>query len=103
MSIVQNQEKKIWIGQPTYTEKLLSKMGMSNCKPVSTPADPSNHLVKATEDEEVVDQLLYQSLIGSLMYLATCTESDIAYSVGVLARFSSKPNQSHWTAAKRVL
>ena len=104
MSIVQNQEeKKIWMGQPTYTEKLISRMGMSNCKPVSTPADPSNHLMKATEDEEAVDQPLYQSLIGSLMYLATCTRPDIAYSVGVLARFSSKPNQSHWTAAKRVL
>ena len=91
------------MGQPTYTEKLLSKMGMNNCNPVSTPADPSNHLVKAAEDDEVVDQPLYQSLIGSLMYLATCTRPDIAYSVGVLARFSSKPNQSHWTAAKRVL
>ena len=104
MSIIQDQEKKkIWMGQPTYTEKLLSKMGMNNCNPVSTPADPSNHLVKAAEDDEVVDQPLYQSLIGSLMYLATCTRPDIAYSVGVLARFSSKPNQSHWTAAKRVL
>ena len=27
------------MGQPTYTEKFLSKMGMNNCKPVSTPAD----------------------------------------------------------------
>ena len=66
-------------------------MGMNNCKPVSTPADPSNHLVKAAEDEEVpVDQLSYQSLMGSLMYLATCTRPDIAYSVGVLARISKQ-------------
>ena len=59
--------------------------------------------MKAAEDEEVINQLLYQSLIRSLMYLATCRRSDIAYSVGVLARFSSKPNQSHWTAAKQGL
>ena len=53
MSTVQNQkEKKIWMGQPTYTEKLLSRIGMSNWKPVSTPADPSSHLVKAAEDEK---------------------------------------------------
>ena len=103
MSIAQDQKKKIWMGQPTYTKKLLSKMGMNDCKPVSTPADPSSHLVKAAEDEETVDQPLYQSLVGSLMYLATCTRPDIAYAVGVLARFSSKPNRSHWTAAKRVL
>ena len=37
------------------------------------------------------------------MYLATCTRPDIAYAVGTLARFCSKPNQSHWTAAKHVL
>jgi len=37
------------------------------------------------------------------MYLATCTRPDIAYAVGTLARFSSKPNQTHWVAAKRVL
>ena len=59
--------------------------------------------MKANEDEEALDQPLYQSVVGSLMYLATCTRPDIAYAVGMLARFSSKPNQSHWTAAKRVL
>ena len=35
VSIVQNQEEKTtWIGQPACTEKLLTKMGMSDCKPV---------------------------------------------------------------------
>ena len=44
MSIIQNQEgKETWIGQPAYTEKLLSKMGMSDCKAVKTPVDSGNH------------------------------------------------------------
>ena len=104
MSIVCNQEdKKTWVGQPAYTEKLLNKMGMSDCRPVSTPIESGNHLVKASEDEEPLDQQLYQSLIGSLMYLATCTRPDIAFAVGTLARFSSKPNTVHWKGAKRVL
>ena len=104
MSIIQNKEEnKIWMGQPMYTEKILTKMDMDNCKPVKTPVDPGNRLVKATEDKDVLDQQSYQSLVGSLVYLATCTRPDIAYAVGTLARFGSKPNQSHWTAAKRVL
>ena len=78
-------------------------MGMSDCKPVKTPVDPGNRLVKAAEDEEALDQPLYQSVVGGLMYLATCTRPDIAFAVGMLARFSSKPNRSHWVAAKRVL
>ena len=98
MSIVCNQEeKKTWIGQPAYTEKLLTKMGMSNCRPVTTPRKSS------CEDDEPLDQQSYQSLIGSLMYLATCTRPDIAFAVGTLARFSSKPNAVHWKGAKRVL
>ena len=59
--------------------------------------------MKASDDEDAVEQQLYQSLVGSLMYLSVCTRPDLAYAVGILARFSSKPNRSHWTAAKRVL
>ena len=32
--------------------------------------NPRNHLVKATEEEQPQDQQGYQSLVGSLMYLA---------------------------------
>ena len=84
-------------------EKLLSKMGMSDCKAIKTPVDPGNHLMKTAEDEDTLDKSLYQSVVGSLMYLVTCTRPDIAYAVGMLARFSSKPNRSHWVAAERVL
>ncbi len=91
------------MGQPAYTKGLLTETGMSDCKPAKIPVDPGSHLVKATEDEKAVDQQSYQSLVGSLMYLATCTRPDIAYAVGTLSRFSSRPNQTHWVAAKRVL
>ena len=41
-------------------------------------------------------------MIGSLQYAAGGTRPDIAYIVGVLARFCHKPTQLHLTAAKRV-
>lgn len=102
VSVVQN-DQGTWMGQPAYTERLLEKMKMSDCKPVQTPLNSGSQLVKTADNEEPLNQHLYQSLIGSLMYLATSTRPDIAYSVGVLARFSSRPNAAHWTAAKRVL
>lgn len=95
--------KEMWMGQPTYVEQLLDAQKMSSCKAVGTPVDPGGHLTSATEEEETVTQQLYQSLIGSLLYLATCTRPDIAFAVGMLAKFSSKPTSRHWTAAKRVL
>ena len=93
-------QEETWMGQPTYTEQLLKQMGMNDCKPVKTLMDAGNHLVKAAGNEMAVNQREYQSLVGSLMYLA---RPDIAFAVGTLARFSSKPNQTHWTAAKRAL
>jgi len=36
---------RVWIGQPTYTEKVLKKFGMDNAKPVDTPVDPNSKLV----------------------------------------------------------
>jgi len=44
----------------------------------------------------------YASVVGTLMYAMVCTRPDIAYAVGVLSRFMSKPGKEHWTATKRV-
>jgi hypothetical protein len=33
----------------------------------------------------------YASAVGSLMYAQTCTRPDIAYAVGLLGRYQSKP------------
>ncbi len=49
-------------------EKLLKRFNMDDCKPVETPVDVSCKLVKATDEEVNMDQQLYQSAVGSLMY-----------------------------------
>ena len=41
--------------------------------------------------------------VGALMYLATTTRPDIAYTVGYLARFNSNPGLAHWQAVKHLL
>jgi len=51
---------------------------------------------------EQVEEALYESLIGCLMYLTT-TRPDILYAIGVLSRFLNCPKQSLLKAAKRVL
>ena len=40
--------------------------------------------------------------VGALMYLATSTRPDIAYTVGVLARFSSNPGSAHVAALNHL-
>ena len=104
MIVVQDEaQKSVWIGQPIYTKNLL---GMEECKPVSlhsSPVNVSSKLMVATDEDECVDQQLYQSAIGGPMYLSVSTRPDITYAVGSLARFSPKPTKTHLTALKRVL
>ena len=45
----------------------------------------------------------YQSLVGALLYCATNTRPDIAFSMGMLCRAMSKPNPALLKAAYRVL
>ena len=68
-----------------------------------TPVESGSKLVKATDDDELVDTELYQSAVGSLLYLSTKTRPDIAYAVGNVARFLSKPSKIHWIAVKRIM
>ncbi|PIK49151.1 putative Gag-pol polyprotein [Apostichopus japonicus] len=103
VNIKQNTNGEIWIGQPVYTEKVLQKYGMENSKPVSTPVEVSSKLVKATEESELVDQGLYQSIVGSLLYLSTMTRPDINFAVCNVAKFTSEPTKHHLTAVKRIL
>ena len=74
MKVVQNNEgNMVWISQPAYTHNLLQKFGMEKAKPVKTPVDTSTKLVKASEVEDSLDQSLYQSAVGSLLYLSVAT------------------------------
>ena len=103
VNITQNQKGDVWIGQLVYTQDILTKFGMSEAKPVSTPVDTGTKLVKAMDDSSEVDQGLYQSAVGSLLYLSSRPRPDIAYAVSIVAQFSAKPTKQHWTAVKRIL
>ncbi|XP_068657896.1 secreted RxLR effector protein 161-like [Aristolochia californica] len=45
----------------------------------------------------------YAFTVGSLMYVQVCTRPDIAFVVGMLARYQSNPGLDHWRAAKKVM
>ncbi|KAJ3015759.1 hypothetical protein NUW54_g956 [Trametes sanguinea] len=44
----------------------------------------------------------YGQAVGSLVYLAVATRSDIARTVRNLARFSKSPGMAHWKAVKHL-
>ena len=50
-----------------------------------------------------MSKVSYVLAIGSLMYAILCTRPDIAYTVGVVSRFMSRPGKQRWEAVKWIL
>jgi len=98
----------ISLSQRQYCLDVFDRFGMADCKPISTPMEPSLHLSHTQIPQNAQEcatmcQTPYLSAIGALMYLATTTCPDIAYTVGILARFNSNPCWTHWLAVKHLL
>jgi hypothetical protein len=82
-------------------ENVLNRFGYSNCTYAPTPYNPSVLLRKNRRIAR--DQLRYSQIVGSLMYLASATRSDISFVVSKLSRFVSNLGDKHWYALERVL
>jgi hypothetical protein len=87
--------------QTKYTQDMLKKFGMEKAKHAKTPMASSGHL-DLTEEGKSVDQKLYRSMIGSLLYLCA-SRPDIMLSVCMCARFQGNPKECHLVAVKRIL
>ena len=57
---------------------------------------------KNEQERAEMSEVPYINAVGALMYLATCTRPDIAYTVSQLGRFSSNPGKQHWAAVKHL-
>ena len=79
---------------------MLKKFGMEDCKPISTPMIIGCKLSKDDESKEM-DQKLYRSMIGSLLYVTT-SRLDVMQEVGLVARFQANPKEAHVLAIKRI-
>lgn len=45
----------------------------------------------------------YSSAVGSLMYAMVGSRPDLAYAVGLVCRYMSKPGKEHWLAVKWIM
>ena len=93
----------IYLDKSHYVEKILRKYNFHDHKSVATPFDSSVHLFPVNNDYEFFNQKDYASIIHSLYYATDYTRPNIAYVVGLLSRFTSKPSKDHWLAIERVM
>jgi hypothetical protein len=90
-----------FISQTKYIQDILKKFGMKNGKPIKTPMGTNGYLDLDTGGK-FVDQNVYRSMIGSLIYLCA-SRPDIMLSVCMCARFQANPKEVHLRAVKRIM
>ncbi|KAH9704742.1 Integrase catalytic domain-containing protein [Citrus sinensis] len=109
MDIIRDRvSKTLFLSQTGYVEKVLSRFGMKESKPVLTPLGAQFRLSKQEEPKEYEEvehmkNIPYSSVVGCIIYAMVCTKPDLAYGIGVLSRFMSNPGKHHWHAAKWML
>jgi hypothetical protein len=89
-----------FISQTKYTHDILKRFGMDKAKPIKTPMGTNGHLDFDLGGTSV-DQKVYRSMIGSLLYLCASIP-DIMLSVCMCARFQAAPKDCHLRAVKRI-
>jgi hypothetical protein len=78
-----------FVSQGKYIKDMLKKFGMINSKAISTPMRTNDNLYSDSSGN-MVDQKLYRSIIGSLLYVAA-SRPDVMFSVCMCARFQASP------------
>ncbi|XP_049808956.1 uncharacterized protein LOC126252133 [Schistocerca nitens] len=80
------------------TDQLLKRFSMIDCETVKTYIVTKLDFIN--EKETNTDNVSYQALIGSLLYLSAITRHDISFSG---SQFNNSCTEKHWICAKRIL
>jgi hypothetical protein len=81
-----------FVSQGKYIKDMLKKFEMEDAKTISTPLG-TNKSLDNDASGNIVDQKMYRSMIGSLLYM-TASRLDVMFSVCMCARFQASPRES---------
>jgi hypothetical protein len=92
----------VTMSQEHYLMACLEKFGLAHCNGVDEPISARLTVQDQPEVPNSTAQELYRGMVGSLLYLASWTRPDFAFSVSELSCVVSNPGKSHLEEAKRV-
>ena len=90
----------ISINQNQYIQRIIDRFELGSMWPVSTLMAANLKLPKL--ETLAVDQRLYQSMLGSLMYMAIGTQPNIMFAIHYLSQHSIALVNEHLNAIKQV-
>jgi transposase InsO family protein len=96
----------ITLSQEAYVERIIDEYGMREVRSATNPATVGDLYLPADGSTPIrlstQQVVLYQQMVGALLYAANITRIDIAFIVSQLCRYTSKPCVHQLEAAKQV-
>lgn len=85
------ETKTLTILKSVYAQKVLEFIGMQDCKSTATPIAKNLNHVTNLEIAKPLSVRKYQSAIEILIYAMIQTCPNLAYSISIFSKFSTKP------------
>ena len=98
---VTQTDKGIFLNQSKFALKIVKKFDLGDSKASCNPMGSTSKLSSDPHGKKV-DQKVYRSMIGSLLY-PTASRPDLFFSVGICARYQVDSRESHLKAIKRII
>jgi hypothetical protein len=98
---IKQTKERTFISQMKYMRDILKKFIMDMAKPIKTPMGTNDHLDLDLGGTSV-DQKVYRSMVGSLLYLCA-SRPNIILSMCMCTRFQAAPKDCHLRAVKRIM
>ena len=98
---IKRTSDEIILSQSHYVDNILEKFDKDKSSIAKTPVDVTLHFSK--NKAKSISQVEYSKVIGSLIYLVSCTRPNIAYAVNKLSKYTSNPRVKHWQRILREL
>nr|CCA27160.1 putative polyprotein [Albugo laibachii Nc14] len=99
----EREARKLKINQESSIRRMAERFNQEKAKSVTNPCLQGQFLSKMEQEDPRTENRPYRSLVGSVLYISTGTQPDIAFSVCQLSRHLEKPSEEHWNAAIHVL
>lgn len=106
MDIIRDRDKgTLRLSHTEYLKKVIRNFSVENAKIAQTPIGAHFNLSSVKDLSECIDTDVtpYCSAVGSIMYAMVGSRPDLAYGIGLVSRFMSKPGHIHWEAVKWLL
>ena len=101
---IEPTQQGIKLSQESFITSLLEECNLNECRPTKTPIQPGTDLfIESNEVANVYLPISYRTAIGKLLYIATRTRPDIAFSVITASQFCTNYSDIHLLIVKQCI